>query len=174
MNKLFAAVLVGIMCLSLCACGSGGDGKAETSAPETSGDMPLETLPESNESADYSLPESVTESESVTTEPVSEEEPTVTTTSASEATASVTNSATSDTSKGPAVTEPATKTEAPATTVTTTAPASTAAPAKTDAAPESSLDEEYEVEELETEFIENLDEWLASMGIDTGIIASGN
>lgn len=164
MKKLLSAVLIITLLLTLTACGPGGGEPLNSSdASVTSNDIPTETLPMTSEGLISSDSEPVTvpdETSGDVSEPeisvTSEDEPAVTTVS--------------DMPTADATTDSAATTAVTTTTAKTT---QTAAAATTTADPDD--DDGFEEEDIGWgEVIENVDEWLQSMGFSTGDSVNAN
>lgn len=165
MKKLLIFALAAAMVLMLSACGPKGDAENTLSTSDgsvTSADIPEETLPATADDSVTADNEPVTLPDEIAVGDESSE------TEASADNAVTTSSDAAKTSATTTTTTAATTTKASTTTAATTTATQktteTAATTTTTADP----DEGFEEEELEWEIIENLDEWLLSMGIETG------
>lgn len=172
MNKFLAAFIIFSLALSLCACGTGSDSENEN-RPAVSGDIGIETLPVADTTTESDIsteeltwvnPPEKTDAPSETTkstEPEATEPPATTTAAQAETKGSATTAKPADKTEKATTTKAETK--APeTTTVATPAP-------ETTPEPDEDGDEEFVTEELDDmRPIENLDEWLASMGFDVG------
>lgn len=162
MKKLLIFALAAIMLLGLTACGpedKQGDVQGSLDASVTTADIPNETLPTvadlpvTEDTEPLTLPTEATDD--VTSDDPAESSDNAVTTS-SEATSTVATTTTAATT---------TKAGTTTKTTTTTAAKTTETAATTTAAADP--DEGFEEEDLGWEIIENLDEWLLSMGFDT-------
>lgn len=180
MKKALTILLIGILSvtilMSLCGCGD-STGKEKETAPVASGDAPEQTLPETEPTES----ETVSETVPLTSTGLSEEvtttdeavEPAVTTVAEHEQ-APATTTVTQPAEKPTEASSVTTNVSQAATTAATTTVTTAATTVKTtEAAPVASSEEEpveEEEEDVGWEIIENLDEWLASMGFDTGVV----
>ena len=164
MKKLLIFALAALMLISLTACGPEDkpkDTPVSADGSVTTADIPSETLPTvadepvSEDTEPVTLPEEVTE-DTTSDEPVESSDGAVTTSSEA-----VTTTTAATTTKATTTTKASTTTAA----TTTTAAKTTETAATTTAAADP--DEDFEEEDLGWEIIENLDEWLLSMGFDT-------
>lgn len=164
MKKLLIFALAAVMLLGLTACGpedKPDDVQGSIDASVTTADIPNETLPTvadlpvTEDTEPLTLPTEATDD--VTSEDPAESSDNAVTTSSEAAS----TSATTTTTTAATTTKAGTTTKA----TTTTAAKTTATAATTTTAADP--DEGFEEEDLGWEIIENLDEWLLSMGFDT-------